>query len=84
MGLGTVAEGERERCSKIPIYHSHNYIKAFTSLTCYRKWTLAVHCSRPNKETRLVKRKVCFILGASNQGSGGGLPPGTVKGQEFL
>ena len=34
---------------------------------CYRKWGLAAHCSKANKEARLVERKVCFILEAGNQ-----------------
>ena len=32
------------------------------------KWGLAVHSSKANKDTKLVKRKVCFISDASNLG----------------
>ena len=31
---------------------------------------LAAHCSKANKQARLVDRKVCFILDASSLGSG--------------
>ena len=33
----------------------------------YRKRGLAACCSKANKEAKLVERKVCFILEASNQ-----------------
>ena len=32
---------------------------------------LAAHHSKPNKEVRLVERKVCFILDAGSLGGGG-------------
>ena len=38
---------------------------------------LAAHCSKVNKETKLVKREFCFILNASNQWDG----PTPIKGQ---
>ena len=33
-------------------------------------WGLATHCSKANKQTRLVERKVCFISDAGNWGEG--------------
>ena len=35
-----------------------------------QKWGPVSHCSKDNKEARLVERKVCFILDASNRGRG--------------
>ena len=35
---------------------------------CNRKWGPAAHRSKANREARLVERKVCFILDASNWG----------------
>ena len=40
----------------------------FTYNYCNWKWDLAVHCSKVIKEARLVERKLCFILDASNWG----------------
>ena len=39
-------------------------------LECNQGWGPAAHCSKANKETRLVERKVCFILDAGNEGAG--------------
>ena len=39
-------------------------------LQCNRKWGPAVRRSKANKEARLVERKVCFILDASNRRGG--------------
>ena len=39
---------------------------------CNQKWGPAARSSKANKEARLVERKVCFILDASNRGGGGG------------
>ena len=41
---------------------------------CNRKWGEAACRSKANKEDRLVERKVCFILDASNCGRGGQMP----------
>ena len=42
---------------------------------CYRNWGLAACHSKFTKETRLVERKVCFILNDSNHSKGeGGIP----------
>ena len=35
-----------------------------------RKWGLIAHCSKANKEVRLVERKVYFISDAHNGGRG--------------
>ena len=58
---------------------------------CYQKWGLAAHCSKANKEARLVERKVCFILEAGNQQGReldsrlkASCPPLTTNGQELL
>ena len=40
-------------------------------LACNWQWGLAACHSRANKEVRLMERKVCFILDASRDGSGG-------------
>ena len=32
--------------------------------SCNQKWGSAAHCSKANKEARLVERKACFILDA--------------------
>ena len=40
------------------------------SHTRNQKWGPVSHCSKDNKEARLVERKVCFILDASNRGRG--------------
>ena len=58
---------------------------------CYQEWGLAAHCSKANKEARLVERKVCFILEAGNQGGReldsclkASCPSPTTNGQELL
>ena len=42
-----------------------------TQNICYRKWGLAAHCSKANKEAKLAERKICFISDAGNKGGGG-------------
>ena len=46
-------------------------------VTISESGVLAAHCSKVNKETKLVKREFCFILNASNQWDG----PTPTKGQ---
>ena len=60
--------------------------------SCNRKWGPAARRSKANKEARLVERRVCFVLDASNRDWGGGRTPvqrpkhpaPTTSGQELL
>ena len=66
------------------------FVRIFASTDLLLKEGLATQSSEAKKEARLVERKVCFILDASNRGEEGGLlieghlPPLTTSGQELL
>ena len=61
------------------------------SMIVFRNCNPAVLCSKANKEARLMERKICYILNASDWGHGGGqtpvqsaTPPLTIMGQQSV
>ena len=53
------------------LHEAETYRMAKWVSACYWKvWGLAAHCSKANKQARLVERKVCFISDADSWAGG--------------